>query len=59
MPNVTGMAGPAKGANPSALLTKKRAELWGAVWEATQVMNFDQIRALVEGTLREVEVDHA
>ena len=34
-----------------------RADLWSAVWEATQVMSYDEIRELVERTLAEVHSD--
>ena len=36
---------------------KKRAVLWSAVWEASQILTSDEIRALVEVTLIEIESD--
>lgn len=35
----------------------KRAGLRSAVWEASQVLSYDEIRECVEGTLREIESD--
>jgi hypothetical protein len=37
--------------------TRRRAALWAAVWECSQTMSADEIRGLVEGTLREIEND--
>jgi hypothetical protein len=34
-----------------------RAQLWQAVWEASQFCDVDEIRRIVEGTLREIESD--
>lgn len=39
------------------LNTRVRKDLWSAVWEASQVMNYDEIRQLVEGTIREIRSD--
>jgi hypothetical protein len=37
--------------------TRVRADLWSAVWEASQVLTYDEIRHLVEGTIREIQAD--
>lgn len=44
-------------ARKNRLSTRVRADLWKAVWEASQVMSYDEIREHVEGTLREIESD--
>lgn len=38
-------------------INKVRADLWSAVWEASQFLSYDQIREVVEGTINEIEVD--
>jgi hypothetical protein len=37
--------------------TRVRADLWSAVWEASQVMAYDEIRQLVESTIAEIVSD--
>jgi len=39
------------------LIGRKKAGLWSAVWEASQLLSFDEIREHVEATLREIESD--
>lgn len=34
-----------------------RGDLWSAVWEASQVMTYDEIREHVEGTIQEIVSD--
>lgn len=39
------------------LASKKRADLWSAVWEASQFLTYDEIRDVVEGTINEIVSD--
>lgn len=39
------------------LASRVRSDLWKAVWEASQVMSYDEIREHVEGTLSEIASD--
>lgn len=58
MTEVTGVqAGPPPRRPREGVVTSKRAALWSAVWEASQVLSYDEIRECVDGTLREIEAD--
>lgn len=46
-----------RAARRAKLDTRVRADLWSAVWEASQVMSYDEIRQHVEGTIAEIVSD--
>lgn len=55
-------AGPApseeeRAARRAVLDRRVRLGLWKAVWEASQVMSYDEIRETVEATIAEIVAD--
>jgi hypothetical protein len=44
-------------ARRAKLDTRVRADLWSAVWEASQTMSYDEIRQLVERVIGEIQAD--
>lgn len=57
-PSASVSAGPARPRRDrEQVRADKRHGLWSAVWEASQVMSYDEIREHVEGSLREVQSD--